>query len=185
MKKLLLLTALFTSMFVLAACDSAATEEGGYELAYSFTYEEIALFDLMITPGGAVDQGVVMGVDHEGGFVTIKAGPNGWGGVQTPALNLDMSREPIFLVRVNESPDAFKWGVQTLLSDLVGESWGLYIINDNDMKWNQYAGGNIADSIGVTYSDYGTILDLHFWIYPAGSPDAFVQITEIVIFYTK
>lgn len=183
MKKLLGLASLLL-VFTLAACGTP-TEESGWELAYSFSYTDIAAFAPMVTPGGEADQGSVMGVDNDGGFVTIKAGPNGWGGVQTPALTLDLSREPIFLVRVNESPDAFKWGAQTILSSLVGESWALYVINDNDMKWNQYAGGNIADAIGVTYSEYGTVLDLHFWIYPAGSPDAFVEITEILVFYTK
>lgn len=183
MKKLLALVSLLL-VFTLAACGAPA-QESGWELAYSFSYDEIALFDKMVTPGGEADQGSVFSIDHEGGFVTIKAGPNGWGGVQTPALTLDLSREPIFLVRVKESPDAFRWGAQTLLSSLVGESWGLYVINDNDMKWNQYAGGNVTDAIGVVYSEYGTILDLHFWVYPAGSPDAFVEITEIVVFYTN
>lgn len=183
MKKLLALLALVL-VFTLAACGEAEPE-GGYELAYSFSYDEIAAFDLMVTPGGEVDQGSVASVDDDGGFVRIQAGPNGWGGVQTPALSLDMTREPIFMVRVNESPDAFNWGAQTIHSDLVGESWALYVINDNGMKWNQYAAGNIADAIGVTYTDYGDVLDLHFWIYPAGSTDAFVEITEITVFYTK
>ena len=184
MKKILGFLVLL-SVFTLAACGTTEEQNSGWELAYSFTYAEIAEFALMITPGGADDQGSIVAVDHDGGFVRIQAGPNGWGGVQTPALNLDLSREPIFLVRVHESPDAFRWGAQTILSDLVGDSWALYVINDNDMKWNQYAGGNIADAIGVTYSEYGDVLDLHFWLYPAGSPDAIVEITEILVFYTK
>jgi len=184
MKKAIL-TLVLVGVFTLAACDSGEVTEDvdSWEVAYEFSYDEISEWDPMVTPGGEDDQGSVDSVDDDSGFVSIKAGPNGWGGLQTPALEVDMTRNPFLFVQVYESEDGFNWGAQTIIDDQVGDEWALYVISDNGLKWNHYAGGSIADGVGNIYDEYGENLDLRFWVYPTGGEEATVEISSIKIVY--
>ena len=196
MKKIYLSLILAAASLTLGDCESEteipgdneettedSLEHDEWEVAYAFDYDDIAEWNPMITPSGEIDEGKVIDLSDEGEYVTIQAGESGFGGLQTPALEVDMTRNPMLLTRVHESDDAFQWGSKVILSDLVGEDWGLYLINDNNMKWNHYAGARIDEAIGPIYNDYGDILDLHFWFYPTGGEEATVQLTSVYIVY--
>lgn len=198
MKKVFLSVTLILTVAMLSACNAEDGESPsdnedngdeptetleGWEVAHAFDYEDIAEWDPMVTPNGEADKGSVESVSEDGEFVAIKAGESGFGGLQTPALEVDLTRNPMLMVQVHESEDQFQWGAQTIITDHVGDEWGLYVINDNDLKWNHYAGARVDEAIGAAYANYGDVVDLHFWLYPTGSEDAILEVSSVYIVY--
>jgi hypothetical protein len=182
MNKHLLTTTLAVMTFTLAGC--ATNTAPTYEVAATYSYADIADWDLMVTPGGDVDKGSVVETNTTDGFVTIKAGPNNWGGVQSPSIKLDLEREPLIMVRIFENADGFKWGAQVIRAQDSGEEWANYLIPDHNSKWSLFVAANVTERLDGVYDEYGSEIDLVFWIYPVGA-NATVSIQEIVIVYTK
>ena len=64
--------------------------------------------------------------------------------------------------------------------------WGLYIIPDNNLKWNKYAGVDLKEALGDDFTDiYGEQCNIKLWIYPAGGPEGTVSVSEILVVNTK
>jgi hypothetical protein len=119
--------------------------------------------------------------------VTIKAAADGWGGVESEYFEIDLSKEPIILAQIFENPDGYNWGMKIVPENPIADhEWGLYVINDNNLKWNKYAGANLAQALGDDFKDiYGEKSKIKIWIYPAGGPEGTVSVSEIVVVNTK
>lgn len=146
-------------------------------------YNDIATWQPMVTPGGG--EGTVEMGDQ---VAIIKAAPDGWGGVQSEKVTLDLSKHPMLLVQVRENHDGFKWGAKFVPSNLQmpDHAWGFYLIEDNNFKWNNYAGVDLRAKLGQIFIDmYGEKVEGVFWLYAAGSPEATVEITSVRMFNQK
>ncbi|NLW60550.1 MAG: hypothetical protein GX073_09455 [Firmicutes bacterium] len=146
-------------------------------------YNDIAQWQPMVTPGGG--EGSVEKGDQ---VAIIKAAPDGWGGVQSEKVTLDLSKRPMLLVQVRENQDGFKWGAKFVPSNLQMEdhAWGFYLIEDNNFKWNNYAGVDLREKLGQIFIDmYGEKVEGVFWLYAAGSPEATVEVTSVKMFNQK
>lgn len=147
---------------------------------YNKSFQDIAAWNSMVTPGGG--EGSASRGDNA---AIIKAAPDGWGGVQSEKITLDLTKEPVLLVQVRENADGFKWGAKFVPSKPAVEdhAWGFYLIEDNNFKWNNYAGADLKLKLGQDFIDlYGQKAEGVIWLYAAGSPDAAVEITSVKIF---
>jgi len=183
-KTILLAVSLVLAIGVLAACQQkqqAAQKDPLY--AYTQTAEDIAKWTSMETPGGG--EGTVTAGD---GVAIIKAAADGWGGVQSGKITVDFSKDPMLLVRAKENADGFKWGAKFVPADpkIDDHAWGVYLIEDNNFKWNNYGAVNMRDKVGEDFvSLYGEKVEGVLWVYAAGSPDAVVEVTEVKILEQK
>lgn len=179
MKKILLFTAVLMAAGILGGCVKKDSQPLYF---YYKTGEDIAGWEPMKTPGGGSGEG---SVEKGDGIAVVKAAADGWGGVQSEEITLDLTRNPVLLVQINDIDDSYKWGVKFVPSDpeIEGHGWGFYLIEDNNYKWDNYAGVNISEKLGKTITDlYGEQISGVFWIYAAGSPDAKVNVTSIRMF---
>lgn len=166
----------------LTAC-SNSKGSGGVNYTYSKSFSDVAGWGSMVTPGGG--EGSVSKGDN---VAIIKAAADGWGGVQSEKITLDLSKEPVLLVQVKECTDEFKWGAKFVPSNTVVDDhkWGFYLIEDNNFKWNNYAGSDIKLKLGQDFIDlYGEKVEGVIWLYPAGGPEATVEISSVKIFNQK
>ncbi|SEO51858.1 hypothetical protein SAMN04488134_108118 [Amphibacillus marinus] len=174
-KKVLLTIGLIASVIVFIGCQQAA--EGGDLFFYTQTADEIANWTSMVTPGGG-EGSVELGDD----VAIIKAAEDGWGGVQSEEVSIDLTKDPMFFVRVKEANDGFMWGAKFVPnSPAIDEhAWGVYLIEDNDFKWNNYAAVELKDKLGEDFiSLYGEEIEGVLWIYATGGPEAEVEISEV------
>jgi hypothetical protein len=175
-KKLVLTLALVLSVTMLAGCQK---EEEEKELFfYTQTAEDISKWTSMETPAPGGGEGTVTLTDN---VAVIKAAADGWGGVQSAPITLDLSKDPMFFVQVKESADGFKWGAKFVPTtpEVDGHEWGVYLIEDNNFKWNNYAAVDIKEKLGQDFIDiYGEEVEGVLWIYAAGSPEATVEVTQ-------
>ena len=170
-------------LLVVLIMSSACTQEAKEVFIYEKDFQDISSWKSMETPGGG--EGTVEKGD---GVAVIKAASDGWGGVQSEKVTLDLSKNPMLLVQVMENLDGFKWGTKFVPSNLQVEdhAWGFYLIEDNNFKWNNYAGVDLREKLGKDFIDlYGEKVEGVFWIYAAGSPEAVVEITSVKIFNQK
>lgn len=142
--------------------------------------EEIAKWETMATPSedGGGQGSVEMGDDA----AIISAAVDGWGGVQSEEITLDLSKEPLLFIQIKENPDPFKWGAKFTPTDPVIEDheWGFYLAEDNNFKHNNYAVIDIADKLGEDIIElYGEEITGHIWIMAAGGPEATVEVSSV------
>lgn len=72
------------------------------------------------------------------------------------------------------------------MTAIADHEWGLYVINDNNLKWNKYAGVDLREALGDDFIDiYGEQCKIKLWIYPAGGPEGTVSVSEILVLNTK
>jgi len=149
---------------------------------YEADFEAVSEWGSMVTPGGG--EGSVTKGDSA---AIIKAAPDGWGGVQSEPITIDLSKDPFLFVQVMESHDGFKWGAKFTPVDPVIEdhAWGFYLIADNNFKWNNYAVVDMKARLADFIDLYGETIEGVIWVYPAGSPEAEVEITSVKIANTK
>jgi hypothetical protein len=174
---------LFTAAVVMAVTAMTACSIGGSPYFYNKGFTDIASWGSMVTPGGG--EGSVSRGDTA---AVIKAAPDGWGGIQSEKITLDFSREPVLLVQVRENTDEYKWGVKFVPAKPAVEdhAWGLYLIEDNNFKWNNFAGTDLRVKLGQDFIGlYGEKVEGVFWIYAAGGPTATVEITSVRMFNQK
>ncbi|GHV31468.1 hypothetical protein AGMMS4952_20300 [Spirochaetia bacterium] len=173
MKKYLYCALALMVVLLVSAC------KNGPEFVYEKSWTDVAAWKSMITPGGG--EGSVVRGDSS---AIIQAAPDGWGGVQSEKITLDLSQNPILLIQVRENADGFKWGAKFVPDSpaIPDHAWGFYLIEDNNFKWNNYAGTDIRLKLGQDFIDiYGEKAEGVFWIYAAGSPDATVEISSVKI----
>ena len=181
MLKNILLTVVLLGVLILTIGCSQAKKDGVF--FYNKDYNAIASWEPMVTPGGGEGS-----ADKGDNVAIIKAAPDGWGGVQSEKVTLDLSKHPILLVQVRENQDGFKWGAKFVPSNLQldDHAWGFYLIEDNNFKWNNYAGVDLRAKLGQIFIDlYGEKVEGAFWLYAAGSPEATVEITSVKMFNQK
>lgn len=180
MRKKVLFTVLLFGVLILAIGCTGKKDDVFF---YEKDYNDIAAWQPMVTPGGGEGR-----VEKGDQVAIIKASADGWGGIQSEKVTLDLSKHPILLVQVRENHDGFKWGAKFVPSNLQLEdhAWGFYLIEDNNFKWNNYAGVDIRAKLGQIFIDlYGEKVEGVFWLYAAGSPEATVEITSVKMFNQK
>lgn len=189
MKKLLALgLTLVMAVSLLTGCGSKkADSKGGWSVVKEFGYKDIASWGTMQTPSEGSGSGSVDGVNDTDGYVTIKAAADGWGGLESGYFEIDLSKEPMILAKIFENPDGYNWGMKVVPENAMEDhAWGFYIMPDNNLKWNKYAGVNLKEALGDDFiSVYGEKCKVKLWIYPAGGPEAVVSVSEILLINTK
>lgn len=167
-----------------AACNNGGSSNGGV-FSYEKTPEDIAKWETMATPGEGGGQGTVeLGDDA----AIIKAAADGWGGIQSEEIELDLTKDPMILFQIKENADGFKWGAKFVPSELKIEdhAWGFYLVEDNNFKHNNYAGVDIRTKLGEEIiTAYGEKIKGRIWIFAAGSPDATVEVSSVKMINTK
>lgn len=177
---------------MLTACgskDSAKTNEGleTWTVAQSFSYDQIAKWESMKTPTEGSGSGSVVETNTSEGFATIKAADDGWGGVESEYIELDLEKEPMLFAQIFENPDGSNWGIKVVPENAIEDhQWGLYIVPDNNLKWNKYAGANLCDVLDEDFQAiYGTKVKVKIWVFAAGGPESTVSVSELKIINTK
>lgn len=142
MKKKLL--ALGVAAVMLAGCltacgnDGGTGAKGGWTPVQEFTYKDIASWGSMQTPSEGSGAGSIAATNDADGYVTIQAAADGWGGVESGYFEIDLSKEPVILAKIFENPDGYNWGMKVVPENpMTDHEWGLYVINDNNLKWNK------------------------------------------------
>lgn len=173
------------SLLFVAGCGEQSGNESSANELFSYTQDgaDVAEWTSMETPGGG-EGSVELGDD----VAIIHAASDGWGGVQSDTISIDLSRDPLLFVRVKESGDDFKWGAKFVPSspEIDEHNWGMYLIEDNNFKWNNYAVVDIKDKLGESFVHlYGEDLEGVIWLMASGSSEATVEISEVKIMYQK
>lgn len=179
--------AMMLTVGCLAGCGKTEEKVTGWTTVQDYTYEDIASWPSMQTPTEGSGSGSVIETNETDGYVTIQAAADGWGGVESDYFEIDLSKDPIVLARIFENPDGCTWGMKVVPEDpMEDHEWGVYVIPDNNLKWNTYAGVKLKDALGQDFIDiYGEQCNIKLWIYPAGGPEATVSVSEILIMNTK
>ncbi|MGO4936239.1 hypothetical protein ACTQ54_01135 [Fundicoccus sp. Sow4_H7] len=168
--------------FASTSTSAFAQETNRERFIYDFTAEDVANWVPMETPGGG--QGTVELGD---GAAIIRAKEvDGWGGIQSDMIEIDLSRNPLLFIRVKENGDGFKWGAKFVPSvpEIEEHEWGMYLVEDNNFKWNNYAVVDIKDKLGEPFINlYGEELEGVIWIFASGNPEASVEISEVKVMY--
>ncbi len=174
LKKFLLTIGFILVLALISGCQEQEAKELFF---YKQSAEEIANWTAMVTPGGG-EGSVELGDD----VAIVKAAQDGWGGVQSAPMTIDLSKDPMVFVQVKESADGFRWGAKFVPTTPAIEehAWGIYLIEDNNFKWNNYAAVDMKDKLGESFIEmYGEEVEGVLWIYASGGPEAEVQVTEV------
>lgn len=182
--KILRVTMGLAMVMALAACGKKTGTQALY--FYDKTAEEVASWKPMETPS---EEGGGSGSVTKGdSAAVIKAAFDGWGGVQSEKITLDLTKEPILMIQVKENADGFKWGAKFVPSEpvIADHEWGFYLLEDNNFKYNNYAATDLKAKLGQDFIDaYGDKVEGVIWIYAAGSPEASVEISSVKMFNQK
>ena len=182
MLKKFVLSGLILSVLLFVGCQQKAAEEESL-FYYTQSAKEIADWASMVTPGGG--EGSAELGDN---VAIVKAAADGWGGVQSAPITLDLTKEPMLFVQIKESADGFQWGAKFVPSDpeIEDHEWGMYLIEDNGFKWNNYAVSDIGYKLDQSFIDvYGEKVEGVLWIFAAGGPEAVVEISQVKIMNQK
>ncbi len=189
MKKKLAALAMAAVMAIgcLAGCGKNEESGTGWTEVQHFTYKDIASWTSMQTPSEGSGSGSVEGTNDTDGYVTIHAASDGWGGVESGYFEIDLSKDPIILVKIFENPDGYNWCLKVVPENPIEDhEWGCYVIPDNNLKWNKYAGADLNEALGEEFkSIYGEQCKIKIWISAAGGPDGVVSVSEILVMNTK
>ena len=181
-KKLGLIGLLVIAIAIFVGCQDST--DGGEDLFfYTETAEEIAEWGSMETPGGGEGS-----VELGDGVAIVQAAADGWGGIQSEPITIDLSKDPLLFVQVSESADGFQWGAKFVPTnpEIEDHEWGMYVIEDNNFKWNNYAVADIREKLGESFIDlYGEEVEGYIWIHAAGGPEATVEISQVKMLNQK
>lgn len=182
------IAALLVSMvLVLTACSGGASKGETWDVEKSFSCQEIAKWETMKTPNQGSGSGSVTEENTEDGFVTIKAADDGWGGLESEYIELDLDKDPMVLIKVFENPDGSNWGLKVVPENPIEDhAWGMYLIPDNNLKWNKYAGVDVNSVLDDDFKAiYGSKFKVKLWVFAAGGPESTVSVSEIKVLNTK
>lgn len=180
MKKILTLAVVLLAAVALVACNPGS--EDGLQVVTKYSAQEIGTWTGSVTPDGSAFGTATY--NEEGNFTVVRVGEETWGGVQSPTLELDLSKQLYIALQVKEVNDAFKWTVKFVPDNPVeGHEWGLYVFEDNGMKWNKFTMVDVNAQFGQDIIDvYNGKIEGKFWIWAAGAADANVEVIQLVIF---
>lgn len=190
-KRIVAVALMLVTVIGLAACgntnEGTTSVNGGWTVVKEYSYKDIASWGAMQTPMEGSGAGHVSATDDASGFVTVHAAEDGWGGLESDYIEIDLAKDPMILVRIFECNDGNAWGMKVLPENAIEDhQWGLYVIPDNTMKWNCYAGVDLKDALGEDFiSIYGEQCKVKIWIYAAGGPECEVSVSEIKVVNTK
>lgn len=187
-KKVIALMGAIALTFGMTACGSGAgSKETTWNVAEEFSYTEIAEWKGMQTPTEGSGTGSVAEKNDTDGFVTIKAADDGWGGLESGYIEIDLSKDPILFAQIFENPDGYVWGMKIVPENPIEDhEWGLYVIPDNNLKWNKYAGVDLKSVLGDDFvAIYGEKSKVKIWLYAAGGPEGTVSVSNILLVNTK
>lgn len=182
MKKVLLSLLMVFAVFTVTAC-STKTEEAQDLYFYNADYSAISEWGSMVTPGGG--EGSVTAGD---GFAIVKAAEDGWGGVQSEPITFDLSKNPMLMIQIKESADGNQWGVKIVPTNPAVDEheWGIYLLEDNNFKHNNYAVADIRAKLGEDFIDvYGETFEAVVWVYATGGPESTVEVAQLKMFNEK
>ena len=192
MKKKLL--ALGVAAVMAVGCLTGCGESGsgnsgssGWTEVQHFTYKDIASWGSMQTPNEGSGSGSCAGTNDADGYVTVHAANDGWGGVESDYFEIDLSKDPMILVKVFENPDGYNWCLKIVPENPISDhEWGCYVIPDNNLKWNKYAGADLNEALGEEFAAiYGEQCKIKVWISAAGGPEGTVSVSELLVMNTK
>lgn len=178
MKKILTLVFALVAVVTLVACGNTAE---GLVVKEKFDAKQMGTWTGSVTPDGSAKGTATY--NEEGDFTVVRVGEETWGGVQSPKITLDLTKQTYVAVQVKEVNDAFKWTVKFIPDNPIeGHEWGLYVFEDNGMKWNKFVMSDLNAQFGQDIIDaYGGKLTGVFWIWAAGAADANVEIRSFSI----
>lgn len=189
MKKIKMAALLMTMVFVITACNNNSSNDGKgtWKVTDTFSYSDIAKWNTMKTPSEGSGSGSAIETNTKDGFVTIKAADDGWGGLESSYLEIDLDKEPVIIAKIYENPDGSNWGMKIVPENAIEDhAWGLYLVPDNNLKWNKYAGVDLTSVLDDDFrAIYGSKFKVKIWIYAAGGPESTVSVSEIKLFNTK
>lgn len=182
MKKILTMAIALMAVFTLAACN---TDQAGLKVVKQFTAQQIGTWTGSVTPDESAFGTATY--NEEGNFTVIRVGEETWGGVESPTMTLDLTKQTYLAIRIKEVNDLFKWTVKFVPDNpLEGHEWGLYVFEDNGMKWNKYVMVDLNEQLGQDIIDaYNGKLEGKLWIWAAGAADANVEVLSLTIFQGK
>ena len=175
-------------LFTAAACNTNSGDDtdAGDLYFWEVSAADIATWEPMDTPS---DEGGGQGTVEMGdGAAVVTAAFDGWGGVQSGEITLDLTKDPMLLIQIQENVDPYKWGAKFVPSELELEdhAWGFYLAEDNNFKHNNYAGIDIRAKLGDDIIElYGEEIKGHIWIMAAGGPEATVEVASMKMFNQK
>lgn len=187
MKKMLSIALASALLFTAAACNSKTGDKNGDDLYFwEVSAEDIAKWEPMDTPSeeGGGQGSVKMG----DGAAVVTAAFDGWGGVQSEEITIDLSKDPFLLIQIKENADPYKWGAKFVPSEieLDDHAWGFYLAEDNNFKHNNYAGIDLREKLGADIiALYGEQIKGHIWIMAAGGTEATVEVASMKMFNQK
>lgn len=177
---------------MLTACGTNGTKkaDAGLEtwtVTENFSYDEIAKWGTMKTPSEGSGSGSAVETNTTDGFVTIKAADDGWGGLESDYIEIDLEKEPMIFAQIFENPDGSNWGLKIVPENAIEDhQWGLYLVPDNNLKWNKYAGVKVTDVLDEDFQAiYGTKVKVKLWVFAAGGPESTVSVSELKVINTK
>ena len=177
---------------MLTACgtkDSTETTKGleTWTVTQDYNYDQIAKWGTMKTPNEGSGSGSAVDTNTSEGFVTIKAADDGWGGLESDYIELDLDKDPMILVKIFENPDGSNWGLKVVPENAIEDhQWGFYLVPDNNLKWNKYAGVDVNDVLDEDFKAiYGSKVKVKLWVFAAGGPESTVSVSELKVINTK
>ncbi len=189
MKKTKIAALVLGMALVFTGCGTKPVDTGAeiWTVQETFSYDEIAKWESMKTPTEGSGSGSVVETNTTDGFVTVQAAEDGWGGVESDYIELDLEKEPMILAQIFENPDGSKWGLKVVPENASEDhQWGLYLVEDNNLKWNKYAGVDVTSVLDEDFQAvYGTKVKVKLWAFAAGGPESTVSISEIKVVNTK
>lgn len=179
MKKILTLVFVLVAALALVACtDNSA----GLKVVKQFSASEMGSWTGSVTPDDTAFGTATY--NAEGDFTVVRVGDESWGGVESPKLVLDLTKQTYVALQVKEVNDAFKWTVKFIPTNPIeGHEWGFYVFEDNGMKWNKYTMVDLNKQFGEDIIDvYDGKLEGVFWLWVTGAADANVEVLSFTIF---
>lgn len=180
MRKILTVALVLVTMLTLVACGKS---QDGLKVVEKFTAQQIGEWGSTQSPND--DSKGTATYDAAGDFTVVRVDGDTWGGIQSPAVTLDLTKQTYVAVQIKEVNDLFKWTLKFVPSDpaLEGHEWGLYLVEDNGMKWNKYVMVDVNEQLGEDLIDlYGGKIEGVFWLWAAGAADANVEVRSLTIF---
>ncbi|VEU82422.1 LptM family lipoprotein [Acholeplasma hippikon] len=180
MKKILTLAVVMLAMLTLVACGQGTQDT--LKVVEKFSAKDIGTWTGSVTSDESAFGTATY--NAEGDFTVVKVGAESWGGVESPTVKLDLTKQTYVAIRIKEVNDAFKWTVKFVPDNpLEGHEWGLYVFEDNGMKWNKFVMADINAQFGQDIIDaYNGKIEGKFWIWAVGAADAQVEVLSFTIF---
>lgn len=179
MKKIVIGFFVILAAAVLVGCTGS---KEGLNLITKYNAREISTWGYSVTPGD--DSKGKVEYNEDGDFATIQVDTDTWGGIQSPVVTLDFSKELFLAIQIKEVSDDYKWAIKFVPTTPIDEAheWGFYIFEDNQAKYNKYLMANLNEQISKDMTDaYSGKIEGVFWLWASGGAEANFEVREMMI----